>query len=59
MQAFTKSRDKDQDDELWMVQHPPVFTLGKAAAREHVLDAGNIPVLASERGGQVTYHGPG
>ena len=59
MQAFTKNRDKDQDDELWMVQHPPVFTLGKAAAREHVLDAGNIPVLASERGGQVTYHGPG
>ena len=59
MQAFTQARNKDQDDEIWMVQHPAVFTFGKAARHEHLLDAGDIPVVTSERGGQITYHGPG
>lgn len=59
MQAFTAQRGPDTPDELWLVQHPPVFTLGVAGAAEHVLDAGDIPVLRSNRGGQVTFHGPG
>jgi lipoyl(octanoyl) transferase len=59
MQAFTQARNKNQDDEIWMVQHPAIFTLGKAARPEHLLDAGDIPVFRSERGGQITYHGPG
>lgn len=46
-------------DELWLLQHPPVFTLGKAGKRSHILNAGNIPVVETDRGGQVTYHGPG
>ncbi|HEY4999067.1 MAG TPA: lipoyl(octanoyl) transferase LipB, partial [Usitatibacter sp.] len=46
-------------DEIWLVEHPPVFTLGLAGRREHVLDPGDIPVIATDRGGQVTYHGPG
>lgn len=59
MQAFTAQRGPDTPDELWLVQHPAVFTLGVAGAAEHVLDAGDIPVLRSNRGGQVTFHGPG
>ena len=59
MQDFTDRRDQDTSDELWLVQHPPVFTLGLAGKAEHVLDAGDIPVVQCDRGGQVTYHGPG
>ena len=59
MQAFTRSRGADTGDQLWLLEHPPVFTLGLAGRREHVLDAGDIPVVATDRGGQVTYHGPG
>ncbi len=59
MQAFTDARGRGVDDELWLVQHPPVFTLGKAARREHLLATGDIPVVQTDRGGQVTYHGPG
>jgi lipoyl(octanoyl) transferase len=59
MQAFTQSRGPDTADELWFVEHPPVFTLGLAAKPEHVLDAGSIPVVRIDRGGQVTWHGPG
>jgi lipoyl(octanoyl) transferase len=59
MQAFTDARGPDTPDELWMLQHPPVFTLGQAGRPEHVLAPGEIPVLQVDRGGQVTYHGPG
>lgn len=59
MQDFTDRRAADTPDELWLVQHPPVFTLGLAGKPEHVLDAGDIPVVRCDRGGQVTYHGPG
>ncbi|NCW33659.1 MAG: lipoyl(octanoyl) transferase LipB [Betaproteobacteria bacterium] len=59
MQRFTRSRDPTQDDEIWLLQHPPVFTLGKASRAHHLLDPGDIPVIASERGGQISYHGPG
>jgi lipoyl(octanoyl) transferase len=59
MREFTARRDVATADELWLVEHPPVFTLGQAGQREHVLDAGDIPVVATDRGGQVTYHGPG
>ncbi len=59
MQAFTDARDGTVPDELWIVQHDPVFTLGQAGKPEHVLAAGDIPVLRVDRGGQVTYHGPG
>lgn len=59
MRAFTSARGQDQADELWLVEHPPVFTLGTNSKLEHVLDAGTIPVVQSDRGGQVTYHGPG
>jgi lipoyl(octanoyl) transferase len=59
MRAFTHARDANTPDELWVVEHPPVFTLGQAGKREHILDAGDIPVEQSDRGGQVTYHGPG
>ena len=59
MQAFTDSRDDGSDDELWLVQHPPVFTQGQAGKAEHVLAPGDIPVIQVDRGGQVTYHGPG
>ena len=59
MQAFNAARNADTGDQLWLVEHPPVFTLGLAGRREHVLDAGDIPVVATDRGGQVTYHGPG
>jgi lipoyl(octanoyl) transferase len=59
MQAFNQARDPQTPDELWLVEHPPIFTLGLAGRREHVLDAGEIPVIPTDRGGQVTYHGPG
>ena len=59
MQAFNAARDASTEDQLWLVEHPPVFTLGLAGRREHVLDPGPIPVVATDRGGQVTYHGPG
>lgn len=59
MSDFTDRRGADTPDELWLVEHPPVFTLGQAGRREHVLDAGDIPLIQVDRGGQVTYHGPG
>ena len=59
MQAFTDSRHEGTVDELWLVEHPPVFTLGQAGRMEHVLAPGEIPVVKVDRGGQVTYHGPG
>jgi len=59
MQAFTDARDADTPDELWLVEHDPVFTLGQAGKDEHVLMPGEIPVIHVDRGGQVTYHGPG
>jgi lipoyl(octanoyl) transferase len=59
MQDFTDNRDKGTADELWILQHPPVYTLGKNGKPEHVLNARDIPVVNSDRGGQVTYHGPG
>jgi lipoyl(octanoyl) transferase len=59
MQKFTDERDASTPDEIWFVEHPPVFTLGMNAGREHVLSPGDIPVVQIDRGGQVTYHGPG
>ena len=59
MQRFTDERDQDTPDELWLVEHPPVFTQGQAGKAEHILAPGDIPVIQVDRGGQVTYHGPG
>jgi lipoyl(octanoyl) transferase len=59
MRRFTDERGTDTADELWLLEHPPVFTLGMAADHSHVLAAGDIPVVPTDRGGQVTYHGPG
>jgi len=59
MQKFTDERESSTADEIWFVEHPPVFTLGLNASREHVLSPGDIPVVQIDRGGQVTYHGPG
>jgi lipoyl(octanoyl) transferase len=59
MQRFTDERTEETADEIWMVEHPPVFTLGLNASREHLLNPGDIDVLQIDRGGQVTYHGPG
>jgi lipoyl(octanoyl) transferase len=59
MQSFTDQRDAATPDELWLVQHPPVFTQGQAGRAEHLLAPGDIPVIQVDRGGQVTYHGPG
>ena len=59
MRAFTEARGPDTPDELWLCEHDPVFTQGLAGRDEHVLDAQEIPVVATNRGGQVTYHGPG
>jgi lipoyl(octanoyl) transferase len=59
MQQFTEQRDSATRDEIWLVEHPPVFTLGLNASREHLLAPGDIPVVQVDRGGQVTYHGPG
>ena len=59
MQEYTDNRDSESADEIWVVEHPPVFTLGQAGKAEHVLAPGDIPVIQVDRGGQVTYHGPG
>lgn len=59
MRSFTAERGTDTEDELWLLEHDPVFTQGVAGKDSHVLAAGNIPVLRTARGGQVTYHGPG
>ena len=59
MQRFTDERGPDTADEIWLLEHPPVFTLGMNASRDHVLAPGDIPVVQIDRGGQVTYHGPG
>jgi len=59
MQSFTDSRSADTPDEVWYLQHAPVFTLGRNGKPEHLLDTGEIPVIQVDRGGQVTYHGPG
>jgi lipoyl(octanoyl) transferase len=59
MRRFTDTRGPETADELWLLEHTPVFTLGQAGLVEHVLDPGSIPVVQTDRGGQVTYHGPG
>lgn len=59
MQRFTETRDAETPDEIWFTEHPPVFTLGLNADRSHLLTPGDIPVVPVDRGGQVTYHGPG
>ena len=59
MQAFTEQRDASTPDELWFLQHLPVFTQGRNGRAEHLLDTGEIPVVQTDRGGQVTFHGPG
>jgi lipoyl(octanoyl) transferase len=59
MKAFTAARGPDTPDEIWVVEHDPVFTQGLAGKAEHVLDAGGVPVVQTNRGGQVTFHGPG
>jgi len=59
MQQFTDNRDHNTADEIWLLQHPAVFTQGQAGKAEHILAPGNIPVIQVDRGGQVTYHGPG
>ena len=59
MKAFTAGRTAATEDEIWLLQHPPVYTQGLSGKPEHVLDPGDIPVVHIDRGGQVTYHGPG
>lgn len=59
MQAFTRDRTEETADEIWFLEHPPVYTLGLNGSRDHVLAPGDIPVVDIDRGGQVTYHGPG
>ncbi|MDE0789111.1 MAG: lipoyl(octanoyl) transferase LipB [Woeseiaceae bacterium] len=59
MQEFTNTRDDKTPDEIWFVEHPPVFTMGLNASKEHLLAPGDIPVVQIDRGGQVTFHGPG
>src|SRR5262245_46544213 len=59
MQSFTEQRNESTPDEIWLLEHPPVFTQGMNAKAEHVLAPGDIPVVSIDRGGQVTYHGPG
>ncbi|QSX34545.1 lipoyl(octanoyl) transferase LipB [Shewanella avicenniae] len=59
MQQLTDDRDDTVEDQLWLVEHPPVFTQGQAGKAEHLLNTGDIPVIQVDRGGQVTYHGPG
>lgn len=59
MQTFTQNRTPTTEDQIWFCEHQPVFTLGQAGKEEHILNAHNIPVIKSDRGGQVTYHGPG
>ena len=59
MQAFTSNREKNTPDELWLLEHEPVYTQGQAGRPEHLLNPGNIPVVQTDRGGQITWHGPG
>ena len=59
MQAFTDNRDENTPDQIWFVEHPPVFTMGLNASEDHLLAPGDIPVVQIDRGGQVTFHGPG
>jgi len=59
MQSFTDNRTPETIDEIWFIEHPPIFTLGQNGKLEHVLNPGNIPLIPVDRGGQVTYHGPG
>jgi lipoyl(octanoyl) transferase len=59
MRNYTDQRNPESQDQLWLLEHPPVFTLGQAGKQEHLLNPGNIPIIQSDRGGQVTYHGPG
>ena len=59
MQRYTDERTPQSVDQLWLLEHPPVFTLGRAAKQEHLIEPGDIPVIQVDRGGQVTYHGPG
>jgi len=59
MQAFTEQRNETTRDEIWCVEHPAVFTLGRAGRREHIHNIGDVPVVHVDRGGQITYHGPG
>jgi len=59
MREFTAQRDDNSPDELWLVEHPPVYTLGRNSKPEHLINPGSIPVVQTDRGGQVTYHGPG
>lgn len=59
MKSFTEARTADTPDEIWLLEHPPVYTLGQAANRSHLLDIHDIPVIQSDRGGEVTYHAPG
>ncbi|BBO99813.1 lipoyl(octanoyl) transferase LipB [Sulfuriferula nivalis] len=59
MQDFTAQRGADTVDEIWLLEHPPVYTLGQAGKPEHLLNATNIPLINIDRGGQITYHGPG
>ena len=59
MRAFTEARNNETVDEIWLVEHEPVYTLGLAGKMEHVLNSGAIPIVKTDRGGQVTYHGPG
>lgn len=59
MQEFTRNRQAHTPDEIWLTEHQPVYTLGQAGKPEHLLNTGTIPVVATDRGGQVTYHGPG
>jgi len=59
MKSFTKNRQAETQDEVWILEHKPVFTLGTNGKREHILDSGDIPIVEIDRGGQVTYHGPG
>jgi lipoyl(octanoyl) transferase len=59
MKHFTSNRNDHSADECWMLEHPPIYTQGQAGKQEHLLNPGNIPVVQSDRGGQITYHGPG
>ncbi|WP_058462356.1 lipoyl(octanoyl) transferase LipB [Legionella adelaidensis] len=59
MKIFTSTRDLNSQDEVWVLEHPPVYTQGQAGKPEHILNTNNIPIIQSDRGGQVTYHGPG
>nr|VFJ96736.1 MAG: lipoyl(octanoyl) transferase [Candidatus Kentron sp. H]VFJ97359.1 MAG: lipoyl(octanoyl) transferase [Candidatus Kentron sp. H]VFK02681.1 MAG: lipoyl(octanoyl) transferase [Candidatus Kentron sp. H] len=59
MRTFTDAREPATADEIWLLEHPPVFTLGQAGRSEHILNSGDIPIVRTDRGGQVTYHGPG